>query len=101
MSTAIVTEIRTTLSPEEFREMSGFPLKVFDELQELGAFDEFLSNGRFRSATFRITHRAENLRRVFELDANSLALILHFMGEAETLRDDLRKARLCNIKEAL
>ena len=39
MSTAIVTEIRTTLSPEEFREMSGFPLKVFDELQELGAFD--------------------------------------------------------------
>lgn len=45
MSTAIVTEIRTTLSPEEFRKMSGFPLNIFDELQELGAFDEFLSNG--------------------------------------------------------
>lgn len=101
MNRAIVTEIRTSLTPDEFRQVSGFPLRVFDELQELGAFDEFMNNGKYASRMSIITHKAENLRRVFELDNSALALLIHFMAEADALRDDLRKIRLCNINPYL
>ena len=101
MSTAVVTEIQTSLTLEEFREMCGFPQEVFNQLQELGAFDEFLDHGRYLSRGFNVTRKAEGLRRVFELDASSLALLLHFMAEAESLREDLRKMRLTNINPYL
>lgn len=94
MSKALVTQIQTTvetLNIDELQKMSGIPAEVFDELKELGAVDEFFNNGSIPANTVVIFRKAARLRNSFQLDANSLALLIHFIGEAQELRNQIRK----------
>ena len=85
MSKALVTQIQTTfetLDVDELQKLSGIPADVFNELRELGALDEFFREGVLPANT---------VRKIFQLDANSLALLIHFIGESQELRRQIRK----------
>ncbi len=93
MSTALVTQIQTTfetLDANELQRLSGIPADVFEELRELGALDEFFREGATPVNTVVVFKKAARLRKSFQLDANSLALLIHFIGEAQELRRQIR-----------
>lgn len=94
MSQALVTQIQTsleTLNMDELQKLSGIPEDVFNELRELGALDEFMSDGVTSVSTVVVFKKAARLRNSFQLDANSLALLIHFIGEAQQLRNQIRR----------
>ncbi len=91
MTQTVLTEFQTSLSGEELQKISGLPLEVFKELEEIGALDEFADNGSYRVKTVVVVKKAARLRASFKLDTNSLALIIHFIGESESLRDEINR----------
>lgn len=97
MSQMIVTEVQTTFSPEELQEVSGLPAEIFNEIKDLGALDEFLDHGRYVSRSFL----AARLRRTFDLQSDALALLIHYMAEADALKDQIRHYQLGNINPYL
>lgn len=94
MSQMIVTEVQTSFSPEELREISGLPADIFDEIRELGALDEFLDHGRYISRSFIVVRKAARLRRTFELQTDALALLIHYIAETEDLKERVKHYRL-------
>lgn len=93
--TVITTEIQASLSPDELLELSGLPEEVFHELEDIGAFDEFLEGGRYISRSFIAVSKANRLRRSFGLDSNALAILIHYIAETEELKDRIRHLRVC------
>lgn len=100
MSQMIVTEVQTTFSPEELQEVSGLPAEIFNEIKDLGALDEFLDHGRYVSAVL-VIRKAARLRRTFDLQSDALALLIHYMAEADALKDQIRHYQLGNINPYL
>ena len=90
MSQMIVTEVQTTFSPEELQEVSGLPAEIFNEIKDLGALDEFLDHGRYVSRSFLVI-----------LQSDALALLIHYMAEADALKDQIRHYQLGNINPYL
>ena len=101
MSQMIVTEVQTTFSPEELQEVSGLPAEIFNEIKDLGALDEFLDHGRYVSRSFVVIRKAARLRRTFDLQSDALALLIHYMAEADALKDKIRHYQLGNINPYL
>ena len=101
MSQMIVTEVQTTFSPEELQEVSGLPAEIFNEIKDLGALDEFLDHGRYVSRSFLVIRKAARLRRTFDLQSDALALLIHYMAEADALKDQIRHYQLVNINPYL
>ena len=94
MSKALVTQIQTTfetLDVDELQKLSGIPADVFNELRELGALDEFFREGVLPANTVVVFKIAGRLWNCFQLVANSLALLIHFIGESQELRRQIRK----------
>ena len=94
MSQMIVTEVQTTFSPEELQEVSGLPAEIFNEIKDLGALDEFLDHGRYVSRSFLV-------RRTFDLQSDELEILIHYMAEADALKDQIRHYQLGNINPYL
>lgn len=101
MSQTLVTEVQTTFSPEELQAVSGLPVDIFNELRELGALDEFLDHGRYVSRSFVVVRKAARLRRTFDLQLDALALLIHYIAEADELRDRVKHYQLRNINPYL
>ena len=101
MSQMIVTEVQTTFSPEELQEVSGLPAEIFNEIKDLGALDELLDHGRYVSRSILVIRKAARLRRTFDLQSDALALLIHYMAEADALKDQIRHYQLGNINPYL
>ena len=84
MSQMIVTEVQTTFSPEELQEVSGLPAEIFNV-----------------SRSFLVIRKAARLRRTFDLQSDALALLIHYMAEADALKDQIRHYQLGNINPYL
>ncbi len=91
MAENLIPEPQSSLSEEELRETSGLPKEVFTELVELGALDPFRHDGFYEVGSVVVFKKAARLRRSFQLDTNSLALIIHFIGETEDLRRQIKR----------
>ena len=101
MKTTVITEIRSVLSMDELREMSGLPRELFDELAEIGVTDDFFNADRtgYVSDSFVYFRRAARLLNTFDLNADALALMIRYMEEIERLKrtlNGMRVGRLTN-----
>ncbi len=101
MSQTIYTEIQATLAPEELREMSGLPTEIFDELVELGVLNDIEEEGVDISRCALVFRKANRLQKTFELDSSALALLIHYMLEAEELRNELHRTKILSLNPYL
>lgn len=101
MSQTIYTEIQATMAPDELREVSGLSTELFDELMELGVLNGFDEGEIDITRCALVFSKANRLQKAFELDSNALALLIHYMLEAEELRKELHKTRLLSLNPYL
>lgn len=101
MSQTIYTEIRATLAPDKLREISGLSNELFNELVELGVLND-IANEEIEVSRYALVFRKANrLQKTFELDGNALALLIHYMLEAEELKNELHRTRLLSLNPYL
>lgn len=85
-------EVLDSLNLEEFFKQSGFPKDFFNDLREIGAFDEFQnSSSSFSSRSIVVIKKVNRLRKTFDLDTNSVALLLHYVDEVDKLRNEVER----------
>ncbi len=85
-------EVLDSLNLEEFFKQSGFPRDIFNDLREIGAFDEFQnSSSSFSSRSIIVIKKVNRLRKTFDLDTNSVALLLHYIDEVDKLRNEVKR----------
>lgn len=85
-------EVLDSLNLEEIFKLSGFPKDFFNDLREIGAFDEFQNDSSsFSSRSIVVFKKVNRLRKTFDLDTNSVALLLHYIDEVDKLENEVRR----------
>lgn len=85
-------DVLDSLNLEEFFRLSGFPKDFFNDLCEIGAFDEFQnSSSSFSPRSIVVIKKVNRLRKTFDLDANSVALLMHYIDEVYKLQNEVKR----------
>jgi chaperone modulatory protein CbpM len=87
---------RSPLALDDLAAFAGFDVAELREWVACGLIDPLdpsAGEWRFEARTLVVVRRAARLKRDFELDAHSLAVVMRFVERVEALEAELRRLR--------